>query len=76
MLNLEYILIGKLPKTERDMLLENLRTERECGRNVLEWDCAKDTFGRGACGKGNFGLGRCEGTKRGTADRDGCAFAI
>ncbi len=42
MLNLEYILIGKLPKTERDMLLENLRTERECGRNVLEWDCAKE----------------------------------
>ena len=36
MLKLEYILIGKLPKTERDMLLENLRTERECGRNVLE----------------------------------------
>lgn len=30
--------------------------------------------GRGACGKGNFGLGRCEGTKRGTADRDGCAL--
>ena len=23
------------------MLLENLRTERECGRNVLEWDSAK-----------------------------------
>ena len=41
MLKLEYILIGKLPKTERDMLLENLRTERECGRNVLEWDSAK-----------------------------------
>ena len=38
---LKYILIGKLPKTERDMLLENLRTERECGRNVLEWDSAK-----------------------------------
>ena len=42
MLKLEYILIGKLPKTERDMLLENLRTERECGRNVLEWDSAKE----------------------------------
>ena len=44
MLKLEYILIGKLPKTERDMLLENLRTERECGRNVLEWDSAKPAF--------------------------------
>ena len=48
MLNLEYILIGKLPKTERDMLLENLRTERECGRNVLEWDCAKEHIQEGA----------------------------
>ena len=41
MLKLEYILIGKLPETERDILLENLRTERECGRTVLEWDSAK-----------------------------------
>ena len=42
MLNLEYILIGKLPETERDILLENLKTEREYGWNVLEWDCAKE----------------------------------
>ena len=48
MLKLEYILIGKLPKTERDMLLENLRTERECGRNVLEWDSAKEHIPKGA----------------------------
>lgn len=48
MLNLEYILIGKLPETERDILLENLRTERECGRNVLEWDCAKEHIQEGA----------------------------
>ena len=48
MLKLEYILIGKLPKTERDMLLENLRTERECGRNVLEWDSAKKHIQEGA----------------------------
>ena len=48
MLKLEYILIGKLPKTERDMLLENLRTERECGRNVLEWDSAKEHIKEGA----------------------------
>lgn len=42
MLNLEYILIGKLPETERDILLENLKTEREYGWNVLEWDSAKE----------------------------------
>ena len=48
MLKLKYILIGKLPKTERDMLLENLRTERECGRNVLEWDSAKEHIPEGA----------------------------
>ena len=48
MLKLEYILIGKLPETERDMLLENLRTERECGRNVLEWDSAKKHIQEGA----------------------------
>ena len=48
MLNLEYILIGKLPETERDILLENLKTEREYGRNVLEWDSAKKHIQEGA----------------------------
>lgn len=48
MLNLEYILIGKLPETERDILLENLKTERECGRKVLEWDSAKEHIQEGA----------------------------
>ena len=48
MLNLEYILIGKLPETERDILLENLKTEREYGWNVLEWDSAKEHIQEGA----------------------------
>ena len=48
MLNLEYILIGKLPETERDILLENLKTEREYGRKVLEWDSAKKHIQEGA----------------------------
>ena len=90
MLKLEYILIGKLPKTERDMLLENLRTERECGRNVLEWDSAKKHIQEekrveGALAKERLAekvfaekailvSGDAEGTKRGTADRDGCAL--